>query len=421
MQQRGFFMLYDIYDTSRQSLASTGLLLNSISKAMLDFLGGRPFGAYLGAAERGLRDYGRPEWDIDFLGGGKSLLIKKDNAHPFCHLVSFSFKTFGTRPTVFLVAPMSGHYATLLHDTVRVLLKDFDVCVTEWINPRHVPLNKGQFSLSDYVLFIEDQLERFCLEHKNTTVFAVCQPAPPVLAAVARIEKKQKTGPATMVLMGGPIDARQSPTTPNTLASRHSIEWFKKNLIHKIPARFEGAGRSVYPGFLQYLGFWSMNPEKHNQAHFDYYTNLLFNNKDKVDKYLKFYNEYNAVMDLTAEFYLETVETVFQKFSLARGEWKIHGELIEPSAIKKCRLLTIEGMRDDIAGQGQTSAALSLCTGLSANQKKSYLDEKAGHYGLFSGSRWEQAVYPVLRDFCLQKKKTAPRKTTARKTTKTKK
>lgn len=299
-------------------------------------------------------------------------------------------------PRVLVVAPLSGHFATLLADTLQTLLQDHDVYVTDWHNARQVPLAAGGFGLDDYVEQVIEFLETL---GPGSHVLAVCQPCVPVLAAVALMaQRKSAAQPRTMTLMAGPIDCRINPTEVNRLATGQPIDWFERNLVHHVPWRFPGAMRRVYPGFLQLTAFMSMNPDRHRKAFEDLYANRVAGEHAAAEHTARFYDEYFAVNDLPAEFYLETVARVFQTFDLARGELVVHGERVDPSAIRRTALFTVEGERDDICAIGQTVAAHDLCSRVPTYMKSHHVQLGVGHYGVFSGRRWQQQIYPRVRD-----------------------
>lgn len=314
---------------------------------------------------------------------------------PFGALLRFRKDTDIEQPRVLVVAPMSGHFATLLRGTVAVLLPDHDVYITDWKNARDVPLSDGTFGFDEYV----DHLIRFMeVMGEGSHMIAVCQPAVAALAATAVMaEHGNKAQPRSLTLMAGPIDTRQNPTKVNELAKSRTIEWFEKNLIAKVPWRYKGAFRQVYPGFLQLTAFMTMNLDRHMNAHIGQFRALACGDVVASDAHTKFYNEYNAVMDLPAEFYLETVKRVFQDHDLPLGKLTWHGEKVKPEAIRRTALLTVEGERDDICAIGQTMAALDLCSGIRVSQKRHHLQTGVGHYGVFSGSRWAREVYPKVR------------------------
>lgn len=314
---------------------------------------------------------------------------------PFGALLHFRKDTEVEQPRVLVVAPMSGHFGTLLRGTVAVLLPDHDVYITDWKNARDIPLSAGTFGFDEYV----DHLIRFMeVLGEGSHMIAVCQPAVAALAATAVMaEHGNRAQPRSLTLMAGPIDTRQNPTKVNELAKSRSIEWFEKNLITKVPWRYQGAFRQVYPGFLQLTAFMTMNLDRHINAHISQFRALSCGDVVAADAHKKFYNEYNAVMDLPAEFYLETVQRVFQDHDLPLGKLTWHGNKVKPEAIRRTALLTVEGERDDICAIGQTMAALDLCSGIRISQKRHHLQTGVGHYGVFSGSRWAREVYPKVR------------------------
>ena len=300
-------------------------------------------------------------------------------------------------PPVLVVAPLSGHHATLLRDTVQTLLRDHKVYITDWVDARMVSKDAGDFTLDDYVATIEQFIRHIGAEDLH--VISVCQPTVPVLAAVSLMAARGEPTPRSLVMMGGPIDTRESPTAVNNLATDKPLWWFEQNLIHIVPANFPGRGRRVYPGFLQHMGFLAMNPERHVMSHWDFYQDLVKGDLDDADAHRRFYDEYNAVLDMPAEYYLDTVRVVFQEHLLPRGLWDVAGERVTPGAIRDTALMTIEGELDDIAGLGQTRAAHKLCTGIPEAHRVHLTAQGAGHYGIFSGRRWRDQVYPQVRDF----------------------
>ena len=296
-----------------------------------------------------------------------------------------------------VVAPLSGHHATLLRDTVRALLRDHDVYITDWVDARMVPLDQGAFGLDDYIGYMRRFINH--LGARKLHVMSVCQPTVPVLAAVSLMASAGEATPLSLILMGGPIDPSRCPTKVNDLATTKPFSWFETNVVFDVPSNYPGKGRRVYPGFMQHAGFVAMNPSRHFSAHWDFYQDLLRGDLDDAAAHRRFYDEYNAVLDLPAEFYLDTIRIVFQQQLLPRGQWVVDGERVAPEAIKQTALLTIEGELDDISGLGQTRAAHDLCTGI-AKKNHAHLEAKgAGHYGIFSGRRWRDEVYPDVRDF----------------------
>jgi len=336
--------------------------------------------------------------------GGKAVAVSEAVAldKPFCQLLHFerdlpANSKAREHPKVLLVAPLSGHHATLLRDTVRTFLPDHDVYITDWVDARMVSLFHGPFHLDDYVDYVR---EFITFLGPDVHVISVCQPTVPVLAAIALMaEADAPVKPHTMIMMGGPIDARRSPTAVNNLATRKPLSWFKGNVIHRVPAKYPGAMRQVYPGFLQHMGFVAMNPSRHADAHRDFYNHLVAGDGDSATAHRRFYDEYNAVLDMPAEYYLDTIKTVFQEFSLPKGRMLVREQLVQPRAISKTALLTIEGELDDISGNGQTQSAHGLCTSIPAKKREHYLAPDMGHYGIFSGRRFREVVYPRIRAF----------------------
>jgi poly(3-hydroxybutyrate) depolymerase len=320
---------------------------------------------------------------------------------PFCNLVHFEREVSGWRryqdPKLLLVAPMAGHFATLLRATVRDLLPHFEVYVTEWQDARFVPRAEGTFDLDDYIDYIIDFLGVF---RGNVHVMAVCQPAVPVFAAVSLLEAMgAPASPLSMILMAGPIDVRKNPTAVNRFAEARTIDWFERNVITQVPWPYPGLMRMVYPGFLQLSGFMGMNFDRHVSAHRDLFHNLIGGDGDSADKHREFYDEFLAVMDLAAEYYLQTIETVFLEHKLAKGEMLHRNRLVDPSKIKNVALMTVEGEKDDITGLGQTEAAQTLCTSLPEPLRAHHAQPGVGHYGVFNGSRFRGEILPRIRDF----------------------
>jgi poly(3-hydroxybutyrate) depolymerase len=318
---------------------------------------------------------------------------------PFCSLLHFKKASDIAQPKLLLVAPLSGHFATLLRGTAQTLLRDHDVYITDWFNIRSVPLSAGTFDFDDFVDHVIDFLH---LLGPSAHVMAVCQPSVPVLAAVSLMAASNDPfQPATMTLMGGPIDPRRNPTQVNQLATAHPIEWFETNVIGIVPMRYPGAFRRVYPGFMQLAGFVSMNLDRHVNAHVDLFNNLVKGDGEHADVTRKFYDEYVSVMDLSADFYLQTIQQVFQEYRLPLGTLESRGRKVEPAAITRTALLTIEGERDDICAVGQTAAAQDLVSSLPDAKRHHHLQMGVGHYGVFNGKRWSNEIYPVVRDFVL--------------------
>ena len=342
----------------------------------------------------------RPPYGIaSVLSGNREVAVTEEatDVTPFCTLLRFKKDMAAAQPRVLLVAPLSGHFATLLRDTVRTMLPDHDVYITDWHNARDVPLSKGAFGLDDYV----DHLIRF-LEKlgPGAHMVAICQPSVPALVAAAVMAQEHNdAAPRSMTLMAGPIDTRISPTQVNEFAVKRPISWFENNLIGSVPMRFAGAFRRVYPGFLQLTGFMSMNLDRHLKSFQELYKHLVAGETEKANQIRDFYDEYFAVMDLTAEFYLETIKKVFQDHELPQGKLLYRGEKIEPWAIRRTALFTVEGERDDICSVGQTVAAHDLCTGIRPYMKQHHVQTGVGHYGVFAGKKWHTQIYPRLRDF----------------------
>lgn len=336
-----------------------------------------------------------------------SVVERIELSKPFCRLLKFKRLLPGALahreadPTVLLFAPLSGHHATLLRDTVRAMLPDHNVYITDWVDARMVPASHGPFHLHDYVAYCIEFIRHL---GPDVHLVSVCQPTVPVMAAVSLMSTlKDDKLPRTMTMMGGPIDTRRSPTQVNNLATEHDHHWFERNLIYKVPTTYPGSGRRVYPGFLQHTGFVAMNPDRHFKSHWDFYMQLVRNDLDDAEAHRKFYDEYNAVLDLPAEYYLDTIKFVFQEHALPNGTWEMPFEgkqmRVAPEDIKVPSLFTIEGELDDISGCGQTQAAHDLCTGIPQARKRHLTALQAGHYGIFSGRRWREIIYPQLREF----------------------
>ncbi len=344
----------------------------------------------------------RPPFGIESVTvGNREVEVHEEAAAktPFGTLLHFKKDIATTQPRVLLVAPLSGHFATLLRATVRTMLPDHDVFITDWHNARDAPLTAGRFGVDEYT----DHLIKF-LETMGpgSHVLAVCQPCVAVLAAVAVMAQAGNPAqPRSMTLMAGPIDTRVNPTKVNELAKKRTIEWFERTLTASVPLRYPGAFRRVYPGFVQLVAFMSMNVERHVKAHKELYDNLANGELEKAAVTKAFYDEYFAVLDLTAEFYLETVRLIFQDHALPLGKLEWHGERVDPSAIRKTMLLTVEGERDDICAVGQTVAAHDLCSKLRPYLKRHHMQAGVGHYGVFSGTRWEKQIYPILKNVIL--------------------
>jgi poly(3-hydroxybutyrate) depolymerase len=407
-------MLYQLYETQRALMApfsefasATAKLYNHPLSPFTHTPMAQRVSAGFDLVHRLAKEYEKPPFDIrSATVDGVQVAVQEQVAieKPFCRLLRFKRFTddptaladMKTQPVVLIVAPLSGHHSTLLRDTVKSLLSGHKVFITDWTDARMVPVDKGPFHLDDYVAYIEEFLRHIGPE---VNVISVCQPTVPVLAAVSLMASRGEFTPRTMIMMGGPIDARKSPTAVNNLAMNKSHEWFEHNVIYRVPQNYPGATRRVYPGFLQHTGFVAMNPDRHMSSHYDYFLDLVRGDDSSAESHRQFYDEYNAVLDMPAEYYLDTIKTVFQDFALVNGTWKVKGELVRPQDIKTTALLTIEGELDDISGAGQTRAAHGLCTGVPESRRFHYDAEGAGHYGIFSGKRWREHVYPKVSEF----------------------
>ena len=351
--------------------------------------------------ERATRRYRKPEFGLATVRIGDADVAVREEIvveRPFCRLIHFARDLPSDRdPTVLIVAPMSGHHATLLRGTVAAMLPEHDVYITDWIDARDVPLARGTFDLDDYIDYVIDFLR---LLGGDTHVLAVCQPSPPVLAAVSLLAAAgDPAQPRSMTLMGGPVDTRVNPTIVNKLATSRPLEWFEHKVIHLVPHWYRGANRRVYPGFLQLTGFMSMNLDRHVGEHMKLFHHLVRGDGEGVEAHRRFYDEYLSVMDLSADFYLQTIRTVFQEHALPEGTMAHRGVRIEPRAIERTALMTVEGEKDDISGVGQTRAAHALCTGIPRDRRRHRLQRGVGHFGIFNGRRWREEIYPELRDF----------------------
>jgi poly(3-hydroxybutyrate) depolymerase len=367
-----------------------------------------PYGRTVTAAcelfERTTRRYSKPEFGLPTtLVDGERVAVTERIVweRPFGRIISFdrTLRRPKAQPKLLIVAPMSGHYATLLRGTVESFLPTHQVHITDWADARTVPLVEGRFDLDDYIDYLK---EIFRALGPDLHVMAVCQPAVPVIAAIARMEaENDPLTPLSMTLMGGPIDTRRSPTAVNQLAEERGIEWFKKHCILKVPPAHPGFWRDVYPGFLQLSGFMAMNIDRHMTAHYDMFKHLVQGDGDSAEKHREFYDEYLAVMDLTAEFYLQTVDTVFVEHRLPKGEMMHRDEPVDLMAIRRCAIMAVEGEKDDISGIGQTLAALDLTPNLPSDKKVYHLQKGVGHYGVFNGSRFRSEIAPRIADFIL--------------------
>ena len=409
-------MLYSVYEFNRLAMTpwraaanATRQALRSPMNPMAESIAGRSMAAAAELFESVTRRYAKPEWMLDHTTvNGQCVGVSEEVVwtKPWCSLLHFErdhdalIATRGNETPdrkVLFVAPMSGHYATLLRGTVEAFLPDSEVYITDWQDARMVPVTDGRFDLDEFTSYIREMVS---LLGPDVHVVAVCQPGPPTLAAIALMaEDDDPNRPASMTYMGSPIDTRLSPTVPNKLAEEKPFDWFAGNLIHTVPAPNPGAFRRVYPGFLQLAGFMNMNLERHVDAHWDFFTHLVDGDGDNADKHRTFYDEYLAVMDLSEEFYLQTITDVFQEHKLAKGE-QMHGErTVNPAAIRDIALLTVEGENDDISGIGQTQAAHTLCSGLPDTLQQDWIQPDVGHYGVFNGRRFREQIAPRMKAF----------------------
>ena len=399
-------MLYQLYDWQRAALEPWRLLARAGNEiyghpdSPLSCLpGSRNVAAAFDLMTRLTQRYDRPEFGIGSVEvAGRRLAVREayEVEKPFCRLLHFVKEGAAAQPRVIVFAPLSGHYATLLRDTVKSLIADHDVWITDWMNARDIPIAAGPFGFDDYVGYVREFIAHV---GPGCHAISVCQPTVPVLAGVSLMAQAGEEIPATLTMMGGPIDARRSPTTVNDFAHYRPLSWFEAKVIQRVPMRYPGFMRRVYPGFLQFAGFVAMNPDRHMESHVQYYQHLVEGDGDSADAHRRFYDEYNAVMDLPAEYYLETVERVFQKHLLPQGKLVVRGERVRPEAIKGAALFTIEGELDDISGNGQTEAAQGLCSGIPERDKRHFLAKGVGHYGIFSGRKYREMIYPRIREF----------------------
>lgn len=403
-------MFYQLYELNHAALApfrAGAEALRYVSENPLNPLSQTVFGRTLSASlevfERATRRYAKPTFGLDeTIIDGKNIAVTEEVvwSRPFCNLLHFKRELASPRPTdqkMLLVAPMSGHYATLLRGTVEALLPHADLYITDWVDARMVPVTEGNFDLDDYIDYIIGMLEHL---GAGAHVVGVCQPSVPVLAAIAVMEQRgHKALPASMILMGGPIDTRINPTAVNKLAKEHSLDWFKDNVIMTVPFPQPGFMRPVYPGFLQLSGFMSMNLDRHVMAHREFFEHLVKNDGESAEKHRDFYDEYLAVMDLTEEFYLQTVDTVFIRHALPKGEMMHRDMKVDTSAIRHVALMTVEGENDDISGLGQTEAAHMICPNIPEGLRLHYVQPDVGHYGVFNGSRFRRDIVPKMLEF----------------------
>jgi poly(3-hydroxybutyrate) depolymerase len=405
-----FVMFYQMYELNHAAMAPMRAYADAMRLTFrnpVNPMSHTPFGRSVAAGfelfERTTRRYGKPEFGLKETSlntGRVSVHEKVVWSRPFCDLIHFE-RTLPANhrpdPKILIVAPMSGHYATLLRGTVETLLPKAEVYITDWTDARMVPITEGRFDLDDYIDYIISMLHAL---GPDTHVLAVCQPSVPVLAAVAVMEESGDTfAPSSMTLMGGPIDTRINPTGVNELAQAKPIEWFEDNVIMQVPWPLPGFTRSVYPGFLQLSGFMTMNLDRHMIAQKDFFVHLVKDDGDSAERHREFYDEYLAVMDMTSEFYLQTVDTVFIKHSLPKGEMMHRGRTVNTKAIRNVALLTVEGENDDISGLGQTEAAQTICPNIPDDMRHHYVQPKVGHYGVFNGSRFRSEIAPRILDF----------------------
>lgn len=403
-------MLYQLHELQRAFLNPMSAFAEAGAKAFSDPhspLAYMPFANRLAAGYelfyRLGKSYEKPEFGLyktEVDGKEVPVLEKVVLAKPFCRLLHFERYLPAKRradPKVLVFAPLSGHHATLLRDTVAMLMQAHDVYVTDWHDARMVPLSEGPFHLDDYIAYVREFIE---LLGPDLHLISVCQPTVPVLAAVSLMASAQSPHmPRTMTMMGGPIDARNSPTAVNNLATTKPYSWFENHVIYTVPANYPGYLRRVYPGFLQHAGFVAMNPDRHLESHYEFYLNLVKGDDEDAEGHRQFYDEYNAVLDMPAEYYLDTIRTVFQEHALPLGTWMVDGQRVAPEDIRDVALFTIEGELDDISGSGQTRAGLALCTGIPKSRKQHFTAPQCGHYGIFSGRRWRSVIYPKIHDF----------------------
>jgi poly(3-hydroxybutyrate) depolymerase len=368
---------------------------------------GRNLAASAELFERVTRRYGKPAFDLDAATVGEAVFEIEEQVvweRPFCRLLRFDRRSYADKPQpkLLIVAPMSGHYATLLRGTVQAFLPHFDVYITDWADARMVPLSSGRFELDDYIEYLMS-ICRFLKPVGSGThlhTLGVCQPSVPLIAAVALMQEEgDKSAPDSMTLMGGPIDTRRSPTAVNVVAQERGVAWFKRNCIVSVPFPYPGMGREVYPGFLQLSGFMAMNLDRHMNAHLEMFNHLVQGDGDSAEKHREFYDEYLAVMDLDAEYYLQTVERVFVQHALPKGELTYRGRNVDLAAISSTALMTVEGEKDDISGVGQTAAAHDLCPNIPENRRAHHLQMGVGHYGVFNGSRFRNEIAPRILEF----------------------
>ena len=405
-------MSYQFYEMAHLAVAparalsdATHFFLKNPLNPLSHTVWGRNMAASAELFERLTRRYGKPSFDLPQTtidGVPVDVVEEVVWMKPFCRVVRFNRQTNRRDPRLLIVAPLSGHYATLLRGTVEAFLPHYEVYITDWTDARLAPLAAGTFDLDDYIDYLIEIMQCLGADAPGAGLhtLGVCQPSVPLIAATAIMEaRKDPLSPASMTLMGGPIDTRRSPTAVNELAQKRGSDWFRKNCIHSVPFPYPGVGREVYPGFLQLSGFMAMNLDRHVNAHLDMFNHLVDGDGDSAEKHRDFYDEYLAVMDLDAAYYLQTIDTVFVEHALPRGLMKHRGQLIDLKAIERCGLMTVEGEKDDISGVGQTQAAQDLCANIPASRKTHLLQLGVGHYGVFNGSRFRSEIAPRIRSF----------------------
>ena len=401
---------YQFYEMALAALAPARVVSDAahfLFRNPFNPLSSTPFGKNVAASaemfERMTRRYGKPLFGLDSVtvdGVKHDVLEEIVWTRPFCNLRHFVRPTLPdheSQPKLLIVAPMSGHYATLLRGTVEAFLPTHRVYVTDWADARMIPLAAGRFDLDDYIDYLREMLEAL---GPGVHTLGVCQPSVPLLASVALMEAEgHPDTPASMTLMGGPIDTRRSPTAVNQLAEKRGVEWFRSNCLQTVPFPYPGMARQVYPGYLQLSGFMAMNLDRHMSAHVDMFNHLVKGDGDSAEKHREFYDEYLAVMDLTAEYYMQTIETVFVRHELPKGEMVSRGRKVDPAAIRHCALMTVEGEKDDISGVGQTQAAHDICKNIPDHKRLHHLQLGVGHYGVFNGSKFRREIAPRIVDF----------------------
>lgn len=399
--------LYQIYDWHRAGMSPINMWakaakefhfspLNPLSHSKM----GRSIGAAAELIERATRNYGKPEFGITHTSiNHKKVAVTQETVMmlPFCRLLKFKRATTRHDPKLLIVAPMSGHHATLLRGTVEAMLPFAEVYITDWNDARDVPLYKGKFDLDTYIEYVIEFIQKL---GPDIHTMAVCQPSVPLMAAVSLMgARKDPKAPRSMTLIGGPIDTREAPTQVNGTAKKKPLSWFEKNVITRVPFNYPGSMRAVYPGFLQLTGFMMMNLNRHIDAHGKLFDHLVTGDGESAEQHRKFYNEYLSVADLPAEFYLQTLDVVFQRHLLPKGKMKHYDEPVDPKAITKTALLTLEGELDDISGVGQTKAAHRLCKNIPEKKRRHHMEPGVGHYGIFNGRKFRENVVPIIVDF----------------------